>query len=86
MILFFFCHCFHLDVLCRHRNLNVAVVGTGTYAGGILQRLSVPERPRVHGAVGLAGVAGNLADAAVTTLTGNRFLGDLSGAVVSNLL
>ena len=35
---------------------------------------------------GLAGVAGNLADAAVTTLTGNRFLGDLSGAVVSNLL
>ena len=27
---------------------------------------------------GLAGVAGNLVDAAVTNLTGNRFLGDLS--------
>ena len=35
---------------------------------------------------GLAGVAGNLVDAAVTNLTGNRFLGDLSGVAVSNLL
>ena len=35
---------------------------------------------------GLAGVAGNLVDAAVTNLTGNRFLGDLSGIAVSNLL
>ena len=35
---------------------------------------------------GLAGIAGNLADAAVTTLTGNRFLGDLAGGLVGNLL
>ena len=38
----------------------LGVVGRGAYAGGILQRLSVPERPRVHGAVGLAGVAGRI--------------------------
>ena len=35
---------------------------------------------------GLAGIAGNLADAAVTTITGNRFLGDLAGGLVGNLL
>ena len=35
---------------------------------------------------GLNGLVGNLADAAVTNLTGNRFLGDLAGAIVPNLL
>ena len=35
---------------------------------------------------GLGGLVGNLADAAVTTVTGNNFLGDLAGGVVRNLL
>ena len=35
---------------------------------------------------GLNGLIGNLADAAVTSITGNRFLGDLAGAIVPNLL
>jgi len=35
---------------------------------------------------GLAGIAGNFADSAVTTLTGNRFLGDLAGAATRILL
>ena len=38
----------------------LGVVGRGAYTGGILQRLSVPGRPRVHGAVGHAGVAGRI--------------------------
>ena len=35
---------------------------------------------------GLCGLVRNLADAAVTTVTGNNFLGDLAGGVVRNLL
>ena len=54
----------------------------GNTGGGVFN----PFQQSQFNAGGLAGVAGNLADAAVTTLTGNRFLGDLSGAVVSNLL
>ena len=32
------------------------------------------------------GKLAGLADAAVTSITGNRFLGDLAGAIVPNLL
>ena len=35
---------------------------------------------------GLSGLLGNVADAAVTNITGNRFLGDLAGGIVNNLL
>jgi hypothetical protein len=35
---------------------------------------------------GLRGIMGNLADAAVTTVTGNNFLGDVAGAATRILL
>ncbi len=45
-----------------------------------------PYQQAEYNSGGLGGLVGNLADAAVTTLTGNRFLGDLAGAIVPNLL
>ena len=50
--------------------------------GGVLN----PFQQSQYNNGGLNGLVGNLADAAVTTLTGNRFLGDLAGAIVPNLL
>ena len=45
-----------------------------------------PFQQAEYNAGGLNGLIGNLADAAVTSITGNRFLGDLAGAIVPNLL
>tara|TARA_B100000287_G_scaffold284284_1_gene267920 strand:+ start:24 stop:839 length:816 start_codon:yes stop_codon:yes gene_type:complete len=45
-----------------------------------------PFQQAEYNAGGLNGLIGNLADVAVTSITGNRFLGDLAGAIVPNLL
>ena len=55
------------------------------YLGGVLSYIGVFLLFGYNNG-GLNGLVGNLADAAVTTLTGNRFLGDLAGAIVPNLL